>query len=60
MIPVPAATSKEKQAKNQKKNHIFSITRHQKNLKTIGAYTESTYLTFRTFKKSIRLMTQSL
>jgi hypothetical protein len=40
---------REKQAKNL--IHIFSITRHQKNLKTIGAYTESTYLTFRTLKK---------
>jgi hypothetical protein len=38
----------------------FSIIRKQKKFKTIGAYTESTDLIFKTFKKIIDLVTQSL
>ncbi len=38
----------------------FSITRQQKNLKTIGACTESTDLIFKTFIKVIHLVIQSL
>jgi hypothetical protein len=39
---------------------IFSITRQQTNLKTIGAYTESTDQISKTFKNIIHLVTLSL
>ncbi len=45
-----------------RQNFIFYSLHNKeaKKLKTIGAYTESTDLTFKAFKKSIHLVTQSL